>query len=136
MWRLNDKLVYWHVLFYFIFFLCKISPTKGQRSKESTTAQALAASKTVLPKLKTQNTNPLTTLNSFPKCLTHTCWAANISLSCIVDGSRSGPRRRWCPWWVSQTPSTLSIHDLKKTCQSGFCKSESLELICLSHEFN
>ena len=29
-------------------------------------AQALVASKTVLPKLKTQNTSPLTTLNSFP----------------------------------------------------------------------
>ena len=29
-------------------------------------AQALVASKTILPKLKTQNTSPLTTLNSFP----------------------------------------------------------------------
>ena len=39
MWRLNDKLECWHV-FFIIFFYSKISPPKGQRSKESTTAQA------------------------------------------------------------------------------------------------
>ena len=135
MWLLSDKLVCWHAFFNFYFkfnflFLQNLpyKRTTFQRKHNSSSTRNFQNRFA-----QTQNTKHRSSYNSFPKCLTHTCWAANLALSCIADGFRLSPRWRRRPWWVSQTPSTLSIHDLKKTCQSGFCKSESLELICLFH---